>query len=116
MGRRNFLSALIIAAVCSRCLAPCFGASEPAERSDRTVASPRGDVVFQLLNRDHGSLQYKLAFGSETVIEPSRLGIVINGVDLGQGAFVEKIEPYDVNDRYPCRGVHSVASDRCRGA
>ena len=94
----------------------CRAASEPTERSDRVVASPKGDLAFHLLNGAEGSLQYELVSGSATIIEPSRIGIVVDGIDLGQGALVETVETYDINERYTSRGVHSVAIDRCRGA
>jgi alpha-glucosidase len=114
MGHHIF-RALVIAALCSRFLPLCVAASDPTERSDRVVKSPGGDLAFYLLESD-GHLQYKLVSASETVIEPSIIGIVVDGVDMGQGATVEKVEPYEINERYPCRGVHSVAINRCRGA
>jgi alpha-glucosidase len=50
------------------------------------------------------------------VIETSRLGIRVDGVDLGQGFKVGKVEPYRLKERYPTRGVHSEAVNYCNGA
>jgi alpha-glucosidase len=63
-----------------------------------------------------GRLTWNVNLTGKTVIEPSHLGIVIDGHDLGQGAVITHVENYRVNERYPWRGVHSEAVNRAHGA
>ena len=42
--------------------------------------------------------------------------MIVDGVDLSQGVDVKNVTPYDVDQRYPWRGVHSEAFDNCHGA
>ena len=44
------------------------------------------------------------------------MGIILDGVDLGQGAEVGHVETYRVREKYPWRGVHSEAINQCNGA
>lgn len=80
------------------------------------VTSPDGRIQLQLLQRDQGRLSYRVTFKQKPVIETSALGIVIDGVDLGQGAEVGKTERYQVKEKYAWRGVHSEAINHCNGA
>ncbi|MEX0612253.1 MAG: glycoside hydrolase family 97 N-terminal domain-containing protein, partial [Pirellulales bacterium] len=116
MYRLNFTTAIVILALLSLLGGSSVAQAAPIETNDRSVASPNGEVTFELLDRDRGRLQHQLRFGAGVVIEPSSLGVVIDGIDLGQGTRVEKVERYEINERYPCRGVHSTALDYCRGA
>ena len=50
------------------------------------------------------------------MIASSSLGILVDGVDLGQGVEAGKVESYRANERYACRGVHSQAINRFNGA
>ena len=116
MGHRNLNIAVFVVALCSIGLLPRIAVAQSVEDPDRSVASPNGKIVFRLLDRDPDCLRYQISFGNEPVIESSRIGIVIDGVNLDQGARVEKIEQYEINEQYPCLGVHSTATNHCRGA
>jgi alpha-glucosidase len=59
---------------------------------------------------------YSIALGSNAVIEAARLGIIVDNVDLGNGAEAGKIDSYHLNESYAWRGVHSKATNRCNGA
>src|SRR5258708_7247753 len=85
------------------------GAAAPVE-----VGSPDGRVRFELGQGVH--LTYTVRIGDRPVIEHSPLGIVVDGVDLGSGAELGKVEPYEANETYPTRGVHSRAVNHHRGA
>ena len=50
------------------------------------------------------------------VIETSAIGIIIDGVDLGQGVEVGKVDTYRVKETYPWRGVHSEAVNHFNGS
>src|SRR5438046_10710676 len=116
MGHSKILVALVIGAVCSRFWTPRLVASDAVKPSNRVVTSPNGEISFQLLDRNAAFLQYKIVVGRETVIEPSRIGIVLDGVNLAEDAVIEKIEPYEINEQFACLGVHSTALNHCCGA
>jgi len=81
-----------------------------------TVKSPDGQVRFALSVNSTGHLEYAVARNDHRVIEPSRLNISIDGADLGQQATLGKPETYQVDEKYPWRGVHSEAVNKCNGA
>jgi alpha-glucosidase len=79
------------------------------------VKSPDGQVQFALLS-EIGQLSYLVNRNRSPVLEKSQLGIVVDGIDLGHGIAIEKIERYRINEKYPARGVHSEAVNNCNGA
>jgi alpha-glucosidase len=86
-----------------------------SEAPSAEVASPDGRVVLEVTSAD-GHLAYAVRIAGRPVIEPSPLGIVVDGVDLGRGAELGAIEAYRGDEIYPTRGVHSRAVNRYRGA
>ena len=72
-----------------------FCLSLPAA-ADVTVASPDGKVRFVLSSDAQGHLQYAVTFNSKSIIDPSPLGIVVDGVDLAGGAQIGNAETYKV--------------------
>src|SRR6476661_6335261 len=82
---------------------------------DVTVAGPDGNVRFRLVRLDGDRLGYEVRFKGRPAVEPSRLGIAVDGVDLGQGAAVGAPEAYAVNDKYPVLGGHATAAVRGNG-
>jgi alpha-glucosidase len=101
----------------------CLSAGVVAQTSGRqtapalpSVTSPDGRVVFQLLTRERGRVSYRVTFRRQPVIEASALGIVVDGVDLGQGVEAGKVDRYRLNERYAWRGVHPEAVNRANGA
>jgi alpha-glucosidase len=81
-----------------------------------TVTSPDGRIRFELDVRSHDRLAYRITFKGRPVIDPSRLGIVVDGVNLGDGAMIGAVERTQREDRYPTRGVHAMATNRYNGA
>lgn len=80
-----------------------------------SVKSPGGRVEFRLLTLEGGRLGYGAALKGKAVIDPSPLGIVVDGVNLAANASVGKARRYKTNGTYAWRGVHSVAVDRSNG-
>jgi alpha-glucosidase len=80
------------------------------------VASPDGQVRFQLSSSAQGHLEYTVAFHSKNIVDPSAMGIVVDGADLGGGAVIGAAENYKIDETYPWYGAHSMAVDRCNGA
>ena len=80
-----------------------------------TLASPGGRVAFKLVTLEDGRLGYAATLGGKAVIEPSALGIVVDGVNLCQGATAGKPARYQVKQSYAWHGVHATATDRANG-
>jgi alpha-glucosidase len=113
MSRLIFTTAILLPAFAAFCVAPAT-AAPASEKDQQTVSSPNGEVSFRLLDRE-GELYYGVAFGATPVIEPSRIGIAIDGVDLGIGARIDKVHPQASNSRFPTRGVHAMALNHFNG-
>ncbi len=89
----------------------------PAAASEgMTVASPDRRIQFRLVLQEGARLGYAVTFRAKPVIETSRLGIVIDGVNLGDGIQAGRINRYRVNETYPWHGIHSTATNHCNGA
>jgi alpha-glucosidase len=81
-----------------------------------TVTSPGGRIRFEVDLRSHNRLVYRVTMNGRPVIERSRLGIVVDGINLGDGVTIGSVERTQQNDRYRTRGVHSTAINRNNGA
>lgn len=80
------------------------------------LVSPNGLVGFDLARDAANRLVYTVTLGRDAVIEPSPLGIVVDGKHLAAGAEIAGIDRYDVDEKYAWLGVHSTATNRCHGA
>src|SRR5688572_31623292 len=78
------------------------------------LASPDIQVRFTLVAAD-GALTYTVTFRGKPVLEKSRLGILVDNVDLTRGTELGKPESFRINEKYPWRGIHSQAINRCNG-
>jgi alpha-glucosidase len=92
--------------------------ASPALAGTREVLlrGPDGDVALRVGPGDGGRLVYSVTLAGRPAIEPSPLGIRLDGLDLGQGATLGRVERYTRDERFPWRGVHSTARDHCNGA
>jgi len=102
-------------AVFAICLSvPMVGEAEPV-----TITSPDSAIRVEVLVNDEGRLCYwvQRVKGPDTVIlNPSALGITVDGVDLGQGVTLGECRRSTIDERYPWRGVHGEAVNRCNDA
>jgi alpha-glucosidase len=87
-------------------------AAQPPIALPITVTSPNSQIKFDLSVRSENRLAYRVTLKGRPVIELSRLGIVVDGVNIGDGATVAGVERTQKDERYRTRGVHSVAIDR----
>jgi alpha-glucosidase len=78
------------------------------------VRSPSGQVRFTLGVRD-GQLTYATSLKGRTAIEPSPLGVIVDGVRLGEGVTLGQPERTKGDETYPWRGMHAVAVNRFNG-
>lgn len=81
-----------------------------------TVESPNSQIKFDLSLRSENRAAYRVTLKGRPVVELSRLGILVDGVNLGDGANVAGLERTRHDDRYRTRGVHSTAIDRYNAA
>ena len=81
-----------------------------------TIASPDTRIKFDLSFRSADRLAYRVTMKGRPVVDASRLGIVVDGVNLGDGAAVTGIERSRQDERYGTRGVHSAATNRYNAA
>ncbi|WP_053376500.1 NPCBM/NEW2 domain-containing protein [Paenibacillus sp. FJAT-27812] len=84
---------------------------EPSEPVN--IASPQGKVT-STIEHMNGRLAYSMKFNGKTVIENSFLGVIIEGIDIGERAVWDQAEvvtssPDPVS--YPWIGQHSTARD-----
>jgi alpha-glucosidase len=89
------------------------GASTPEAVA---VASPDGKVRLEVLSRDQRRLEWRITFRGKPVIESSPMVTLVDGTNLSDDVQVGKAQRYRVNEKYPWRGVHSEAVNRCNGA
>jgi alpha-glucosidase len=79
------------------------------------VRSPNGEVRLTV-SADAGQLRYRVELGSQAVIENSSVNFSIDFAQMTRGVELGEPEAYEINEKYPWRGVHSMAVNHCRGA
>jgi alpha-glucosidase len=99
----------------------CLAAAGSAQRSEpfglTEVYSPNRSIALRVTQAQAGTKPaWQVMFHGKYVIEPSSLGIVVDGQDLGEGAQITRSEGYRVDEKYPWRGVHAQAVNRANGA
>ncbi len=115
--RRLFTFTIAVCAAVSFGAFPLTCQCASLEQEDNlSVISPNEDVTFRLLDGSDDGLRYEIGLNGDAVVTPSKLGIQIEGVNLGDGARVESVERYEVDEQFPTRCVHSSAINQSRGA
>ncbi len=98
------------------CAATLFALASPIPAAKPvTVTSPDGKVKSELSATD-GTVRYRVTVDGKEVVAPSRIGILSNGVELGQDAVLGKPQFRKVNEQYKFFGAHSVALNRAQEA
>lgn len=103
-SRREFLAAALAAPLLAT----------PVRLAVR-VESPNGGIALHMDVRD-GQLSYDISFRRRPVLEPSPITVLVDNRNLCQDAEIASMERYRLDERYPWRGVHSKAVNRCNGA
>jgi alpha-glucosidase len=80
------------------------------------LESPDGRVALVIERGEKGQLTWRATLDGQPVIEPSALGLVVDGVNLGADAAISRADSYRVDERYPWRGVHATAVHRSNGS
>lgn len=78
-----------------------------------SMKSP-GEQVNAMLYSENGQLRYSVSAGKTKLIEPSILGINIDGHDFGKAvSTIKLINKTSINEKYPLRGKRSEAFNKC---
>jgi alpha-glucosidase len=91
-------------------------ASAASSAREVLLRGPGKNVELRVGVSEAGRVEYAVTLGGRPVIEPSPLGIRLDGVDLGQGATLGRVERYSLDERFPWLGGRSTARNRCQGA
>ncbi|WP_267433915.1 glycoside hydrolase family 97 protein [Sphingomonas sp. GM_Shp_1] len=92
----------------------CFAVMAPlsaAQAKTVTIASPDGKVQATLSD-DRGKLQYRVTVDGRPVLDPSPLGMRVDGVELGDGAAIGTVQRRKTDTRYRFFGGKAEAVDR----
>jgi alpha-glucosidase len=94
------------------CLVSIFLLPSQQSSAQVTLTSPSGNVSATISVDGTARLQYALNRQGGTVLEPSPLGITVDGVDLGtEVSEISATPPEEVNRTYDFRGVKPTATD-----
>jgi len=81
------------------------------------LASPNGSLLARIFVNSSGHLAYNLTRSSTTIINDSKMGIIINNTDLGNGVvFAGEGIRNEVNQTYAWRGRKSLATDHYKSS
>ncbi len=81
-----------------------------------TVTSPDGAVTIRIETTAAGHLSWSASLAGKPVIEPSPLGLVVDGTRLGEDVEIDGSDTYRIDESYDWRGAHPRASNKARGA
>ncbi len=94
---------------------PHFEGELPGIPAKATVfSSPDGKVAARV-GVSSGRLALDVRRNGKPVIEPSPLGLIIDGLDLGRDAKITGAETFSTNTRYPNPGGGGELTDHCKG-
>ena len=96
----------------SRCVSPW---SQRVRMKEARVVSPNGRVSLTLLGNAE-RLTFTVALEATPVLDASTIVMHVDGYDLSAGVVLGQVERYEIDERYPWYGAHSIAVNRCNGA
>jgi alpha-glucosidase len=100
----------------SRLACLVLAAASLGNAADRvTLNSPNGAVQLRISAYGGLRLGYEVTFRKKPVVEASALGIVVDGVPLGEAVELGRPERYQTDQTYPWHGVHATARDHSHG-
>lgn len=115
MNKKNKISILVLYSCFSFLTIASFAGNNIPLANTATISSPDSRIKL-LVEVKNGSVSYSVDFRRMKVIEPSALGILINGKLFGTAKGLGKVTYYKLNETYPSRGIHSTAVNKCNGA
>jgi alpha-glucosidase len=106
---RGQIEGVAAIAVLTLCLSSA--AAEPI-----TVASPDGKTMIDITVDAGGQLTWSVQRQNRVVLSPAPLGLTIDDVNLGQSVALGAPRTTVINEQYPTRGNHALATNRCNEA
>jgi len=116
----NVLTPVLVVGTVLASLLANVGTANPGDHGGGRVPgntsfqSPSGVLRASVGVSASGRLTYSVVRDGATVIEPSAMGITVDGVDLGQGVLLGEPTEKMISETYPMMGSHSIAINRCR--
>jgi alpha-glucosidase len=114
LNQSTFLCRCAGASVLALCV--CLVAGNKGRAAEAvTLKSPDGNV--KMVVQAGGRLTYTVKFHGNVVIQPSALGVTVDGQDLGQNAVLAgPLVTAKINEHYVTLGVHTNAVNNYRSA
>lgn len=95
------------------CLVLCAGLQHQLARAAEVeVVSPSGDIRGVIRTDDAGALTYEVFRDGHCVVEPSRMGVTVDGRDLGAAVVLGQVTRSTTDDRFPTLGTMAGAEVR----
>lgn len=82
-----------------------------ALKAETVYQSPSGTLKSTLTISETGRLTYEVTRGGHSMIEPSSMGVTIDGIDLGQQVALGEATTESISDPYPIKGAHTQAKN-----
>jgi alpha-glucosidase len=80
----------------------------------KEIFSPNKQAVARIFFQENQVL-FEINFKSRPVIEKSSINILLDKSPLTDGIGLKREKSYTINQTYPWRGIHSIATNRCNG-
>lgn len=92
-----------------------FGfAAQSFAASPIVVKSPDGKIIVELGSET--SLSYRILVDGRQVLAPSKIAVVSDGVEVGEGPLLGKPKLRSINEKYKFFGAHSMAVNQANEA
>jgi alpha-glucosidase len=99
----------------SICLGLSFLTSLTSGATAAVVQSPDGQIRAEVSVNASGRVQYQILRQGQTVIQPSDLGLIMDGADLGSNVSLGEPTGSEKKETYRWRGSHVTATNFYRG-
>jgi alpha-glucosidase len=114
MHQYVYVLALLLAPIATLMAAPVH--SDQSASALASVSSPNDRLQVRVeRDGDDGHVALTAEFSGKPVLLPSRVGVSVVGLDLGDGSKAGEAREYSVDESYPWRGVKSFARNRAHG-
>ena len=80
-----------------------------------SVSSPDQKVLLSIEKGQDNALSYHIEYDKKTAVEPSRLGVIMNGTDIGKSpVFISASKPREIKENYELKvGKQLSTTDHC---
>ncbi|WP_439484356.1 glycoside hydrolase family 97 catalytic domain-containing protein [Cyclobacterium plantarum] len=85
------------------------------DMEDYLVSSPNGKLTFEL-SIINDILNFQVNENEREILAPSPIQMRIDGTSITHQVSIEQIIRYESDEKYPARGVHSLAKNHFNGA